>query len=193
MKRYISTLLLFIPLLSFAQSDSIGIYMKNGDSISKIEPINNIGYKTNTLGSALTMGVASSTIKVVFKGGESKNYANNETVFYFYYGSNTGNNALLLMRYHMFISESSPESDFSLVKFIKKKNKRELKTGTVNIYSGVNMGTDSTTESKFIVEKIDNTKYKVTLKNMESGEYCFMYNGINGSGAYMPVFDFSMK
>lgn len=97
------------------------------------------------------------------------------------------------MKYYMLLSGGSPESDFSLVKFIQKKNSREIKTGTVNVYSGVKINTGTNTDASFLVEKINDTKYKVTLNNVDPGEYCFMYNGINGSGAYTPVFDFEVE
>ncbi|MFV0587405.1 hypothetical protein [Bacteroides reticulotermitis] len=185
--------LTLLPCALFAQSDSIGIYMLNGDVISQIEPIKNNGYKANTLGAAVSMGIANSTIRVTFKEPTSKNKANRDTSFYFYYNPNIGNNARLLMTYYMFATGVSPEVDFSLVKFIKKGKTRELKTGTVNVYAGVNINTETNTNARFLVTKVSDIKYKVTLHDVDPGEYCFMYDGINGSGAYMPVFDFSIE
>jgi len=193
MKKLLFILFFIIPSISFAQSDSIGVYVQNEKTIYQIEPIKSSGYKTNTLGTALSMGIASSTMKVIFKGSSSSNKVKREDSFYFFYNPNIGNNAALLMKYYMFTTGTSPGSDFSLVKFTQKKNTRELKTGSVNVYSGVNINTQANTDAKFIVNKINETKYKVTLNNIEPGEYCFMYNGINGSGAYMPVFDFSIE
>lgn len=177
----------------YAQSDSIGVYVQKDNTLCSIEPLKSAGYKANTLGTALTMGVANTSMKVLFNGATSKNKVSPNSAFYFYYNTNTSNKPALLMKYYMLLSGGSPESDFSLVKFIQKKNSREIKTGTVNVYSGVRINTGTNTDASFLVEKINDTKYKVTLNNVDPGEYCFMYNGINGSGAYTPVFDFRVE
>lgn len=187
-------LLLFIVFLSSiniegsCQTDSIGIYTKNGLITSKIEPIKYSRFKTNTLGSALTMGIASSKIKLIFDGECSQNLANVDTEFYFYFS----NNSIVdnINKYFMFINSSSP-SDFALAKFKVKNNKRELETGKVNIYSGTELGVMDNINALIDVVKINEGVYKVSIKgNIDPGEYCFYYNAQAASGAYLPVFDF---
>jgi len=187
-------LFLFIVFLSainiqaYSQNDSIGIYAKNGFITSKIEPIKYSRFKTNTLGSALTMGIASSKIKLIFDGEYSQNLANVDTEFYFYFSKNPGIENI--NKYFMFINSSSP-SDFALAKFKVKNNKRELETGKVNIYSGTELGVMDNIDASIDVVKINEGIYKVSIKgNIDPGEYCFYYNAQSGSGAYLPVFDF---
>jgi len=55
------------------------------------------------------------------------------------------------------------------------------------------MGVADDALSDITSKQIKNGIYEVTIKNASPGEYCFMYNGANGSGAYLPIFDFSIE
>lgn len=186
-------LLLFISsyLYSNAQADSIGIYMKNGDDIQKIEPIKYTQSKVNALGSALTMGIAGTSIKTVFRGSSSENKANNATEFYFYYPSPF--DPYMAMQYYMFSPSYSPKN-FILAKFNAKKKTRELLVGKVNIYVGTTLGISDDIDAKLITTKVRDGVYSVIIDGtLEPGEYCFMFDGPSGSGAYSSVFDFTIK
>lgn len=186
------TLLLLLPIsILTAQTDSIGIYMKNGDALLKIEPIKHIQTKSNALASAFTYGIASTTMKTVFRGNTSENVASADTKFYFYFTSNV--DPMLMMTYFAFTSANTPK-DFILAKFISKRKTRELMVGKVNIYAGATMGVDDNTGIELSTKKIKDGLYEISFNsNPDPGEYCFMFLGPNGSGGFMPVYDFKIE
>lgn len=191
MKKIISIFLLFLPLLLNAQTDSVGIYMKNGDDMQKILPIKYIQTKTNALASAFTYGIASTTMKTVFRGSASENIATPATKFYLYFSSKI--DPTIMFTYFAFTPDHTPK-DFILAKFVPKKKTRELMVGKVNIYAGVTMGAADDTEIELRTEKIKEGLYEVSFtSNPTPGEYCFMFLGANGSGGFMPVYDFSIE
>lgn len=192
MKKYITLLLILTSVHIYAQKDTIGIYYQKGNNLIQIEPIKYIRTNTNTLGSALTMGIASSSVKTIYRGSSSLNKVSKETKFYFYFSSVQKINPAYLMQYWMFVN-STTINDFIIAKFKSIGDKRELQVAKINIYSGTKIGIADESLSDITSNKIKEGVYEVTIKNAEKGEYCFMYNGQIGSGAYMPVFDFSVE
>ncbi len=66
--------------------------------------------------------------------------------------------------------------------------------GKVNAYSGIDIGTKDGDMMPFTFEEVDKNTYKVTpIAPLDKGEYVFVFDGLNGSGAFMPVFDFSIR
>lgn len=189
--RFLITALIAITSIScMAQNDSIGVYMKNGDLMQKIEPIKYIQTKSNSLAGAFTMGIASTTMKTVFRGKASENIANSKTKFYLYFTSKV--DPTMMLTYFAFTPDHTPK-DFILAKFTPKKKTRELLVGKVNVYAGVTMGVDDTTGIELKTKKIKEGLYEVSfMKDPTPGEYCFMFLGPNGSGGFMPVYDFSI-
>ncbi len=191
-KLLISLIFLCSVFFLYSSNDTIGVYYVDAnDKLIKIEPIKFYKSKTNTLGAALSMGVASSSIKTIFKGNESSNKVNKESIFYFYFSSPSSTNMNSIQDNWMFIQSSSPK-DFVIVKFNQKKKERELTIGKVNIYSGTDIGISEDENVIVKTEKIKDNIYKVSI-NADKGEYCFVYNNAGaGSGAFLPVFDFSV-
>lgn len=191
MAKILIVLFLFSPLLLSAQADSIGVYMKNGNVISKIDPIKYIQTKSNALASAFTYGIVSTTMKTVFRDAVSANKANADTKFYFYFKENINPN--IMQTYFMFTADHTPK-DFIIAKFTSKKNTRELSWGKVNIYSGIRIGVADETNAELNTIKKGDGLYEISFTTQpESGEYCFMYLGPNGSGSFLPVFEFSIE
>ena len=183
--------LLSIPLFGFAQNDSIGVYYQTDNGLAKIEPIQYSQTKTSTLGATLTMGIAGSKIKTVYKGSSSKNITGKSPVFYFYYKKNIPFD--MIKRYYMFYSSSTP-TDILLARFNSKKKTRELQVGKVNTYTGITLGTANDLNVETKIERVKDGVYKITFDQpLDVGEYCFLFNAPNGSGAYMSVFDFSVN
>lgn len=182
-------LLMIIPSLVFAQNKNIGVYYKSGDDLIKIRPINNSGTKANTLGTALTMGIASSNMILKFKGLNSNNKTNgSEFVFYFHDEINPS----LATTYFSFMGGNSP-ANFTLVKFKTTKKDRELNWGKINIYSGTDIGVKDGDMIPFTFEEKEHNEFIVTPSyELSSGEYAFVFDAPNGSGLFMPVFDFSV-
>lgn len=105
MKKLLLIIFLIFPFSLYA-GDSIGVYMQNGDNITKIEPIKYIQTKSNALAGAFTMGIASTTLKTIFRGSQSENIANANTKFYLYFTSNI--DPMLMVTYFAFALGSSP-------------------------------------------------------------------------------------
>lgn len=192
MKKAALLLLLLICGNVFAQKDTIGIYYQKDNKLIEIEPIKYSKTKTNTLGSALTMGIASSSVKTIYRGSTSNNRVYANSVFYFYFSTPGRIDMSELQSKWMFVNSKSTR-DFLIAKFKKKESERELQVAKINIYSGTEMGVADESLSDIKSEKVREGLYRVELKNAAPGEYCFMYNGQMGSGAYMPVFDFSIE
>ncbi len=190
MKKMILLLLLILPSTTFSQTDSIGVYYKVDTTLFKIRPINTTGTKTNTIGSALTMGIASSSMTAKFKGAHSINQTDGGG-FVFFFCDNI--NPSLATTYFSFMGGSSP-SNFSLVKFKSTKKNRELNWGKINIYSGTDIGVKDGDLIPYTYEEVEHNVFVVTPSfELTSGEYGFIVDAPNGAGLFMPVFDFRVQ
>jgi len=186
MKASILILFVAVSLCVNAQTDTVGVYVKSGKSMYKIEPISGTKTKYNVLGSALTYGLASTKLRVAFKRSYSTNEANDSSAFYFYFPKNAIMNTSTL-------AYGGNMSNFVLVKMLEKGNSREVVFGKVNIYAGSQIGIDEC-PSKMVVEKVADNVFKASFPyGLEVGEYAFVNSGINGSGAYLPIYDFCIK
>ena len=111
---------LLLPFILKGQSDSIGVYLRSGNEIQRVLPLKYIQTKSNTLATALTGGIASTSIKTVFPGSTSKNIANKESIFLFYFPSTVPLN--VIQTYFMFSIQYSPAD------FIVAQMKEPVKT-----------------------------------------------------------------
>tara|TARA_B100001113_G_C20973430_1_gene562863 strand:- start:65 stop:904 length:840 start_codon:yes stop_codon:yes gene_type:complete len=88
---------------------------------------------------------------------------------------------------------SSP-NEYILMKMRVKKNKNLREIITVKSGALANsVGIDPKLSIPFSIEKIGKNKYKVITKNLEKGEYCFIYQGELNSQTNKSVFDFSVQ
>lgn len=174
------------------ETNKAGIYYNDGDMYVKIYPSVFSGTKTNTLGASFSYGIASSDIRSTINNRESNNVIkSDQPEFWFYFSP--GNN--IDLGNWWFFSATSP-NEFVLVRLDQKKKSRELKTGSVNIYSGTNIGVAERHIIPFAIEVIDENTFKVSPKEpLEDGEYCFFYQGAIPNGGYsnQSIFDFSIK
>lgn len=92
-------------------------------------------------------------------------------------------------------------NDFKLIKLEKNKNKREFISGKVSAFGQYDMSLDDKSIINFKYEKVSANTYKLKFdKDLQPGEYCFLYLGNNNNAAYMQwygqnnfkVFDFSI-
>lgn len=173
----------------------IGIYVKNENEFQKIYPTVFSGSKTNTLGAALSYGLADAKIKSTLTGERSQNRVQtNLPDFYFYFDTSQSSELSLKANNWWFSFASSP-NEFVLVKLKSKGQKRELGIGKVNIYAGNTIGVDEENAVRFYIEELSETEFKVTpVWFLEPGEYCFYYQGVVPMGGYsnQAVFDFSI-
>lgn len=177
------------------KSKRTGIYVKVGNEYKKIYPTVFSGSKTNTLGAALSYGLADAKIKSTLSGEHSQNQIHSKSPeFYFYFDSSQTSELSLRATNWWFAVASSP-NEFVLVKLKSKGRKREMDIGKVNIYAGNSVGVDEKNVIKFEIEVINDNEFKVIPTCfLEPGEYCFYYQGIVPVGGYtnQAVFDFSI-
>lgn len=169
-----------------------GIYFVNHkQELSKLYPSVFSGTRTSTLGSAFSYGIASSKIHSTLNGRFSKNIIyNRKPQFYFFFDVQNNNN----LGVNWWFSVASSPNQFTLARLHPRKNTRELGSGKVNLYSGTNIGIDEDDIIDVLVTTNNDYEYVVTPKYpLESGEYCFFYQGvIPMGGANQAVFDFSI-
>lgn len=167
--------------------DTVGIYALNNDKLEIMTPINFSNTKINTFGTALSFGLASTKLKYEYTDKTSPYQFEGEARFRIYFGIVPASKAA---RFYMFSSSYSIR-DLQVAKFNVKKNKRILDGGSVNIWSGVNMGVKKDNDLRIEYKTIRDGVYDVVIK-ATPGEYCFVFN-INGTGAYNSVFDFTIR
>lgn len=171
-----------------------GIYYKNGDDFIQLFPTVFSGTKTNTLGAALSYGIASAKVRSTMNGQHSNNVIeNNNPEFYFYFIPRKSD--LGVSASNWWFSAASSPNEFALVRLTTKKGRRELETGSVNLYAGTSIGVDEKNHIQIDIEKIDDYTFKVKPRYfLNTGEYCFYYQGSIPQGGYnnQSVFDFSI-
>lgn len=180
-----------------ASENKVGLYYENNGEQKKILPTVFSGTKTNTLGAAFSYGIASAGIKSILNNAESTNVVNdNNPLFWFYFSTQKNESAFTVGANNWWFFSATSPNEFVLVKLEKKKKKRELKTGSVNVYSGSNIGVNEKQIIPFDIEIVNDYKFKVTPKTpLEDGEYCFFYQGTIPQGGFtnQSVFDFSIQ
>lgn len=174
----------------------LGIFINEDRELKRVLPSVFSGTKTNTLGSALSYGLASSSIRTILNNSESINIAHNtHPEFIFFFARQDDQSYINNGSNWWFFSASSP-NEFLLVKLDQKRKTRELMTGSVNIYAGTNIGIDENSVIPFEIINIDDYTFKVTpVDPLSPGEYCFFYKGGIPQGGYnnQSVFDFSVQ
>lgn len=178
----------------YANDAMSGIFIKDGEKMIRIHSTVFSGTKTNTLGAALSYGIADAKIKSTMLGATSNNTVNTTLPeFYFFFERNRNNISLS----NWWFSVATSPNQFALVKLETKGKRRELETGKVNIYAGTSVGVNEETTIKFHITEINEYEYKVVPESpLESGgEYCFFYQGSIPQGGYsnQSVFDFSIS
>jgi hypothetical protein len=167
--------------------DSVGIYAVIDGCNQPMEAINYVGVKTNALGSALSYGIAKTKVKVEFAGKTSPYVFTGKAHFKMYFGMVPASKA---QRLYMFSSNYTVR-DFSVSKFVVKKNKRQLVQGSYSLWGGSNSGLETADDVVVSSTKLKEGVYDVTV-NAKPGEYCIVFS-VNGVGAYTSVFDFTIK
>lgn len=166
--------------------DTVGIYVDVNDHFDEMLPINSAGMKLNTLGSAMSYGIAKAKMKVEYTGETSPYQLTSPAHFRMYFGLVPQEKAI---RYYMF-SGSYSVRDFSVVRFKSKKNNRQLVQGTYSIWTGSQTGARGDEDIAITFQQVSDGVYDVWVY-ATPGEYAFLFTN-NGVGAYQAVFDFSI-
>ncbi len=180
-----------------AKEPQAGIYYQvNDGEKKKILPTVFSGTKTNTLGSALSYGIASAKVKALLNNAHSPNIikVGDDIAFIFYFVPQDDQSFKMGASNWWFRSATSP-NEFVLVKLDVKKGQRELSTGKVNVYAGATSSVDAKAIIAVNIEAVNDHTFKVTpVEPLAKGEYCFFYQGMIPSGnTNQSVFDFSIQ
>ena len=115
----------------------------------------------------------------------------NNPEFYFYF--NVSDDKVSDFGVQNSFAAQSPD-EFSLVKFVKKGDDRELMLAKVAFYGGLPATAKKGVDSKFTIhfktEEIARGIYKVSVdKSLDAGEYAFIFTGANENSR---IYDFSI-
>ncbi|WP_324261357.1 hypothetical protein U4960_14690 [Altererythrobacter sp. H2] len=148
----------------------------------KIDPTSSTQTKTGgILGYALTGGIASASVKAVIPGDKAKIASRvSRPVFYVYFDNDAGNSSGMFST--GFGAAIQTPNEFSLVKLMEKKGKREARIGSMNI-GGAKAGVMDKDQIAFDYEQIAPSVFKVTpLNDLEPGQYGFVFAVGGGVG-----------
>lgn len=169
----------------------VGLFYLKHKELIRIYPTTFSGTRTNTLGTVFSYGLASSKIRSTIVGSFSNNKVISRTPeFYFFFDKKNNENS----NTDWWFSTASSPNQFVLAKLHIGKNKRELGTGKVNLYSGSSIGVDEEDIIAINITPVNKYEFKVTpAEPLKSGEYCFFYQGMIPMGGFnQAVFDFSV-
>lgn len=153
-------------------------------------------------GYALTMGIASMSVKATIPGASAKvRSASKQPVFYMFFDESVPRN-LAVGSASVWItgagSVTSSPAELSLVRFMEKKAAREARVGSMNI-AGAKQGVMDKDRIAFEAEQVKPGVFKVMPSQpLEPGEYGFIQaltgGNVSGGGGAMTarVYDFGI-
>lgn len=183
-KLLLIALLAVIPLISIAQTDSIGIYYEADSSLNKISPLVHSNQRTS-------VEVFNLKKNRVYKGAISHNVVSSSPVFYFYYPQEISRSNI--REYNTFYS--TPPEEAHLVRLKQKMKKRELYTEKMQplFYASKQSDVEIVSPVNLITSEIKEGVYKVSFdKPLKDGEYAFVFKQLDGPGIGGFIFDFSI-
>ena len=158
-----------------------GIYLFTKDRDGKpqmvvLERAAYTGAKTGgMIGSALTYGIKKVKTKAVIAGAKAnQRVADHSPVFYFYFDDKQAG----LGKTYFGVGNLSNPNQFALLKLEVKGSNRETVIGAYSSL-GSSSGEDTKAMVQFKSERVRPGLYKVTVADMNEGEYCFMASGEN--------------
>jgi len=177
-----------------------GLYLIDtaANRLSRIDPtVTNQAKTGGIFGYALTMGIASMSVKVAITGEAAKIAAASATPsFYFFFDASNPQTANITSSWAAGSSQSvSSPSEFTLIKLMEKKGRREARVGSMNL-GGAKTGVMDHDRIAFDYEMVREGVYRVTPKEpLEPGQYGFIYalsGGGTGGAMTARIFDFSI-
>lgn len=182
-----------------------GLYMleatKGDGKMTRINPtVSNQAKTGNVLGYALTMGLASASVKAAIPGASAKVQTSNpRPVFYAYFEESVPRALQSQNSSHWSTgngSATSSPNEVTLVRFAEKGDRREAQVGRINI-AGSKTGVMDKDQLAFDSEMISPGLFRVTPKvDLAPGEYGFIQSmsGGGSEGAMTArVFDFGVQ
>jgi len=182
-----------------------GLYLLNETRMVRIDPTTSNQSKTGgILGYAFTGGIASLSIKAVIPNVTARvRTAHGRPTFYFYFDEATRSLSLAGTASPWLSGPASAitsPNEFTLIRFDVKKDRRETRTGSMNL-AGAKSGVMDKDRIAFDYEQVTPGVFKVTPSaDLPSGEYAFIYSISVGAGPGMwshgtgsaRIFDFAV-
>jgi hypothetical protein len=177
-----------------------GVYLidRSASRLARIDPTMSSQAKTGGIwGYALTGGIASMSVKVAIAGDAARVVAPpGAPSFYFFFDASNPATSNLASSWAAgsAMTVTSP-SEFTLIKLMEKKGRREARVGSMNI-GGAKTGVMDKDRIPFDYEMVRPGVFKVTPKqSLQAGQYGFIYALAGGgtAGAMSArIFDFSI-
>ncbi len=175
-----------------------GVYLVSGQKMARIDATASNQAKTGgILGYALTGGLASMSMKASIQNPAARVRTGNVSpVFYFFFDeSNPGTAAQSSAWQAGTAATVTAPSEFTLIRLMEKKGRREARVGSVNI-GGAKTGVMDSDRLPFDYQMVRPGVFKVSAKAaLTPGEYGFIYSLTGGAGAgamTARIFDFGV-
>jgi hypothetical protein len=177
-----------------------GLYLIDAaaNQVHRIDPtVSNQAKTGGILGYALTGGIASMSVKVAITGEAARVMASSALPsFYFFFDASNPATANITSSWAAGSAQTvSSPNEFTLIKLMEKKGRREARVGSLNI-AGAKTGVMDHDRIPFDYEMVREGVYKVTVKQpLEAGQYGFIYalsGGGTGGAMTARIFDFSV-
>lgn len=177
-----------------------GLYLIDtaANRLDRIDPtVSNQAKTGGIFGYALTMGIASMSIKVAISGEAARVVAASGTPsFYMFFDASNPQTANIASSWAAGSAQTvSSPSEFTLIRLMQKDGRREARVGSMNI-GGAKTGVMDHDRIAFDYQMVRDGVYKVTLKQtLEPGQYGFIYalsGGGTGGAMTARIFDFSI-
>lgn len=178
-----------------------GVYFidSSGNRLQRIDPTMSNQAKTGGIfGYALTMGIASMSVKVAIAGETARVAApTGVPSFYFFFDASNPATTNLASSWAAGSAQTvTSPSEFTLIKLVPKDGRREARVGSMNI-AGAKTGVMDSDRIAFDYDMVRPGVYKVTPKQLlKPGQYGFIYAiaGAGTAGAMSArIFDFSVS
>jgi hypothetical protein len=175
-----------------------GVYLINASAnrLDRIDPTMSSQAKTGGIfGYALTAGIASMSVKVAIAGDSARvAAASGKPSFYFFFDASNPATSNLASSWAAGSAQTvTSPSEFTLIKLMEKKGRREARVGSLNI-AGAKTGVMDKDRIPFDYEMVRAGVYKITPKQpLDAGQYGFIYAlaGTGTAGAMTArIFDF---
>jgi hypothetical protein len=177
-----------------------GLYLidASANRLSRIDPtVSNQAKTGGIFGYAMTMGIASMSIKVAISGETARvASASGAPSFYFFFDASNPQTANIASSWSAGSAQTvSSPSEFTLIRLMQKNGRREARVGSMNI-GGAKTGVMDHDRIPFDYQMVREGVYKVTPKvTLEPGQYGFIYalsGGGTGGAMTARIFDFSI-
>jgi hypothetical protein len=177
-----------------------GLYVIDtaANRLNRLDPtVSNQAKTGGIFGYALTMGIASMSVKVAING-EAARVASPSAMpsFYFFFDASNPATANLASNWSAGSAQTvSSPSEFTLIRLMEKNGRREARVGSMNI-GGAKTGVMDHDRIPFDYQMVREGVYKVTVKQpLQAGQYGFIYalsGGGTGGAMTARIFDFSV-